>query len=79
MRTGSPKKIVVRMQPAAISLNYSIENIRNNVHQKIIIGISVSKPHASLFNCDFSYMYILGECSALWGEPERVAGCISVS
>ena len=22
---------------------------------------------------------ILGECSALWGEPERVAGCISVS
>ena len=21
----------------------------------------------------------LDECSALWGEPERVAGCISVS
>ena len=25
------------------------------------------------------YIYILGECSALWGECERVAVCISVS
>ena len=22
------------------------------------------------------YIAILGECNALWGEPERVAGCI---
>ena len=24
----------------------------------------------------YIYIYILGECSALWGEPERVAWCI---
>ena len=23
--------------------------------------------------------FLPGECSALWGEPEQVAGCISVS
>ena len=28
---------------------------------------------------DFHILLLLGECSALWGEPERVAGCINVS
>jgi len=27
---------MVRMRPAAIRLDYSVENIRNDVHQKII-------------------------------------------
>ena len=27
----------------------------------------------------YIYIYILGECSALWGEREGVVGCISIS
>ena len=33
----------VRMRPAAIALNYSVENIRNDVRQKIIIIIIYEK------------------------------------
>ena len=43
-----------------------------------VIGAS-SEPHTSMFYCNlyiYIYIYILGECSALWGEPERVAWCI---
>ena len=49
MQCGSCTKILltVRMQPAAIALNYSVENIRNDVRQKII-GASVSEPLALL-------------------------------
>ena len=48
---------------------------------KFVIGASVSEPHTSEFNGGISLIYIaiLGECNALWGEHERVAGCISVS
>ena len=34
-------------------LNYSVENIRNDIRQKII-GARVSEPHTNVFNCDFS-------------------------
>ena len=30
---------MIRMQPAAIALNYNVENIQNDVRQKIIIII----------------------------------------
>ena len=43
----------VHMRPAAIALNYSVENIRNDVRQKII-GASLSEPHTSELNGGFS-------------------------
>ena len=43
----------VRMRPAAIALNYSVKDIRHDVRQ--IIGASVSEPHTSESNWDFSY------------------------
>ena len=45
---------------------------------KFIIGASVSEPHTSEFNGGISLIYI-AILGGLWGEPERVAGCISVS
>ena len=41
-----------------------------------IIGASLSEPHTSESNDRTFIYYILGECSALWGEPEQVAGAL---
>ena len=72
-----------RMRPTAITLNYSIKNIRNNVRQ--IIGASLSEPHTYLYGmcvfricilpylCVMQYfqmLYMSKEASYVW-KPER--------
>ena len=58
----SVQKCYVRMWPTAIALNYSVDNIWNDICQKII-GASMSEPHTSLFNCNFSYIIIIWRTS----------------
>ena len=50
----------VRMRPAAIALNYSIKDIRNNVYQ-IVIGSEQTSVHGA---CSCSPQ-LLGECRTL--------------
>ena len=54
--------IKVRMRPAAIALNYSVKNIRNDVCR-----------FNSLVWGSLTLAQLLGECRTLWGERERAS------
>ena len=60
------------MRPVAITLNYSVENIRNDIHQKIIpirltgVGLAHARPN-------YEYFAVLGLKDKGWGE-ERMGG-----
>ena len=46
----------------------------NNTHFSAIQADTLKS-----LGCKDANITLLGECSALWGEPERVAWCIGVS
>ena len=48
-------------------------------HDVHIYGIHTYHIYIYINKYIIIYIYILGECSALWGEREGVVGCISVS
>ena len=56
------------MQPAAIALNYNVENIQNDVRQKII---SYEKSQFNSLVWGSLTLTPTKECNALLGEPER--------
>ena len=48
-------------------------------HAHITLTLRDNATSHTAFEAKLNQQYVLDECSALWSEPERVAGCISVS